>query len=563
MSPEANGPVGLLQDRLYFPAWDSEILGMKPPALLQILVLALCLFPPLVSGAREVAPQFVNRAPGFGFEHVYSGGWEHFVGGGVAVLDCDNDAFPDLFLAGGASPARLLRNTTKSQGEAITYVDATADPVSISGVTGAWPLDFDGDGLADLAVMRVGENRLLRGVGDCVFEDAGLALGFRGGNQWSTAFSATWEPGEALPTLAVGNYVDRTAPRGPFGACDANELHRPDGLGYGDVRKLVPGFCALSMLFTDWNRQGRQDLRISNDRHYYVRGGYEQLWSLDPEPVPFGPEDGWETVSIWGMGIASRDISGDGWPDVYLTSMGDQLLQLRDPVGGRPVWRTVPFAKGATAHRPYEGDDGRPSTGWHAEFGDVDNDGDDDIFVAKGNVDQMPENAMSDPNNLLLQARDGSFVEAGAAAGLASPYRGRGAALADLNLDGRLDVVVVNRRAASEVHENISVGTGNWIVVHVLHPAPNTRMVGGWIEVRTAAGLQIREVTVGGGHGGGQDGPHHFGLGMSDEAQMRLIGPDGAAGDWAPVPANVAIEATYAASAPPALRVLARGSVDP
>ena len=59
---------------------------------------------------------------------------------------------------------------------------------------------------------------------------------------------------------------------------------------------------------------------------------------------------------------------------------------------------------------PFIGDDGRPSTGWHAEFGDVDNDGRADLFIAKGNVDQMPANAMHDPNNLLMQQADGTFM---------------------------------------------------------------------------------------------------------------------------------------------------------
>ena len=63
------------------------------------------------------------------------------------------------------------------------------------------------------------------------------------------------------------------------------------------------------------------------------------------------------------------------------------------------------------------GDDGRPSTGWHAEFGDVDNDGRLDLFIAKGNVDQMPSNALHDPNNLLMQTTDGTFIETAAAAG--------------------------------------------------------------------------------------------------------------------------------------------------
>ncbi|MGY9052041.1 MAG: FG-GAP repeat domain-containing protein, partial [Rhodobacterales bacterium] len=187
---------------------------------------------------------------------------------------------------------------------------------------------------------------------------------------------------------------------------------------------------------------GTMRLRISNDRQYYVRDGYEQMWDI-AEGRFLDESDGWNRFSIWGMGIASRDITGDGRDEVVLTSMGDQLLQIAASDG---TYSNAPFSKGTYAHRPYVGDDGRPSTGWHAQFGDVDNDGRPDLFISKGNVDQMPSNAIKDPNNLLMQGPDGTFVEAGLAAGIASMERGRGAAIADFDLDGRLDILVLNRR---------------------------------------------------------------------------------------------------------------------
>ncbi|CAN0603990.1 unnamed protein product, partial [Ectocarpus sp. 12 AP-2014] len=195
------------------------------------------------------------------------------------------------------------------------------------------------------------------------------------------------------------------------------------------------------MLFSDWGRHGRADLRISNDRHYYVRGGQEQLWAMEDSPRLYGPEDGWQSHQLWGMGIATRDLDGDGLAEVYLTSMGDQRLQLIEPEADAPTFLDAPFDVGATAHRPYTGGDGRPSTGWHAAFGDVQNDGFADLFVAKGNVEQMPGSAMDDPNNLLLGQADGlHFTEAGLEAGIASLHRSRGAVLMDLNLDGREDL---------------------------------------------------------------------------------------------------------------------------
>ncbi|RVV97008.1 CRTAC1 family protein [Mesobaculum littorinae] len=471
-------------------------------------------------------PLFLDRSAALPGPHVYAGGWEHFVGGGVAAFDCNGDGFPDLAAAGGSNPARLFVNATASPGAPLAF--RAGEFPRIDGVTGLYPLDIDGDAILDLAVLRVGANLLLQGQGDCRFRDAGSTWGFDGSDRWTTAFAATFEPGRDMPTLAFGNYVDRDDPEGPFGTCDVNHLYRGAGGRYAAPHDLSPGFCALSMLFTDWRRQGRAALRVSNDRHYYVRGGAEQLWQMAPLRLA-GPEDGWPQVSLWGMGIASRDLDGDGWAEVMTTSMGDQLLQLAEPGGG---YRNAPYEIGTYAQRPWFGDDGRPSTGWHAEFGDIDNDGRDDLFIAKGNVDQMPSNAAKDPNNLLMQRPDGRFAEAADRAGIATTDRSRGAALADLNRDGRLDLVVVNRRAPMELWEN-ATRAGHWLSVAVTAPPPNTGGLGSFVELETSDGRrQTRELTVGGGHAGGAALPLHFGLGEARTARLRAVRPGPRPGAW-------------------------------
>ena len=470
-------------------------------------------------------------------EHVYDGGWEHFVGGGLAAFDCNGDDLPDLYAAGGENPAKLFLNNTETDGP-LSFAAETPDELALTGVIGAYPLDVDSDGHLDLAILRVGENHLLQGFGGCRFAPF-TDLAFDGGERWSTAFSATWETGEELPTLAVGNYVDRSNPDGPFEACDANRLFRPDGSLYAAAIDLMPGFCALSMLFTDWGRQGRADLRVSNDRHYYVRGGEEQMWAMEDSPRLFSSEDGWQSHQLWGMGIASRDLDGDGFSEVYLTSMGDQRLQMIDPSTQTPTFIDAPFEAGATAHRPYTGGDGRPSTGWHAVFGDIQNDGFADLFVAKGNVEQMPGSAMDDPNNLLVGGADGvQFSEAGLEAGIASLHRSRGAALMDLNLDGREDLAVINRGAPMELYENVTPDAGNWLQVTLQQPEVNRFAVGAFVEVRAGERLWTQEITVGGGHGGGTAGALHFGLGAADQVEVRVHWPGGDTGEWQMLDAN-------------------------
>jgi hypothetical protein len=133
----------------------------------------------------------------------------------------------------------------------------------------------------------------------------------------------------------------------------------------------------------------------------------------------------------------------------------------------------VAFAKGVTAHRPYTGEDSQAQHGVARQFDDVNNDGLVDLFVAKGNVADMPDFAAVDPNNLLLQGGDGKFVETGDRAGIATNGVSRGGALVDLNLDGKLDLVVVNRWKPAQLWRNDSASAGNWIQFRPRQPGAN------------------------------------------------------------------------------------------
>ena len=102
----------------------------------------------------------------------------------MAVLDCDDDGRPDLYFAGGAEPAGLFRNES-AVGGALAFSQLAGESTDLTEVTGAYPIDIDGDDVVDLAVLRRGENVLLRGLGDCRFERANEAWGFDGEDDWS------------------------------------------------------------------------------------------------------------------------------------------------------------------------------------------------------------------------------------------------------------------------------------------------------------------------------------------------------------------------------------------
>jgi hypothetical protein len=133
---------------------------------------------------------------------------------------------------------------------------------------------------------------------------------------------------------------------------------------------------------------------------------------------------------------------------------------------------------------------------------------------------------------------DGKFTEVGDKAGIASMATARGAALADFNLDGLVDLVVVNRNSGAQLWRNTTEGAGKWVEVRLAQPAPNVDGIGAWVEVRCGGQVMRREITVGGGHASGRSGWHHFGIGGSERAELRVTWPDGEAGAWQPVEAK-------------------------
>ncbi len=170
------------------------------------------------------------------------------------------------------------------------------------------------------------------------------------------------------------------------------------------------------------------------------------------------------------MGIASTDLTGDGYPEVYLTSQGDNKLQTLADGPAQPTYEDIALDRGATAHRPYTGGTRLPSTAWHAEFADVNNDGLLDLFVAKGNVDAQEGYAMRGPQQPVDRSGRRHVRRRRRGGGDRQLRPGPGAALVDLNLDGLLDLVVANRVEPATVWRNVGSGDadapaamGNWL----------------------------------------------------------------------------------------------------
>ncbi len=157
-------------------------------AVVALAIVGVAVVPDAASGPVAIigpalalgAPRFVEETATAGIDHVYGGGFEYAVGGGVAAFDCNGDGKPDLYIAGGSGPAGLYRNDSPAGG-ALRFTRLVDPATDLVGVNGAYPIDIDGDGVEDLVLLRNGEIILLRGLGGCRFERANERWGFDGG----------------------------------------------------------------------------------------------------------------------------------------------------------------------------------------------------------------------------------------------------------------------------------------------------------------------------------------------------------------------------------------------
>ena len=429
-------------------------------------------------------PSFVEETASAGIDSVYAGEWEYMVGGGVATFDCNGDDFDDMLLAGGASPAKFYRNAS-TRGGALRFKAETSG-LELDKVTGAYPLDIDSDGITDLVLLRVGENVVMRGLGDCRFERANEAWGFDGGDAWSTALAATWEHGADWPTIAIGNYIDRHEEIVALGLLH-RQLAAPARIVDGraaQVRRAVAAEAQLLRAVDAVHRLEQvghaEPARLQRPRILRGRAGAAVARRARQGAGALHRRRRLEAPAHLGHGHRQLRPQRRRLPRIFPDQHGrQQAADARRHPEGRQAeadFSDVAFAKGVTAHRPYTGGDWHPSTAWHAQFEDVNNDGLVDLFIAKGNVAKMPDFAMKDPNNLLLQTRRRQVPGSRRGkAGIVSFANHRGAALADFNLDGLLDLVVVNRWESAQIWRNTSQNAGRWIEVKLQQPAPEPR----------------------------------------------------------------------------------------
>ncbi len=446
-------------------------------SLSAILVIALAVFVIAQTGVEATGEtssiQFrdVTQQAGIRFTHDNGAFGKKFLpetmGPGVAFIDYDNDGWPDIFLVNGMDwPGHVQKHATPKlyhNNHDGTFTDVTHKAgldVELYGM-GVAVGDYDNDGFDDLFVTAYGQSRLFHNNGNGTFTDVTQKAGLNGPKEFST--SAAWldYDKDGHLDLVVGNYVQWTPETDLYCTLDGKSKsyctpesykgtsvrlwhNRGNGTfedatqkaGLGDPTSKTLGVAVL-----DYDNDGWPDLLLSNDTQpnklYRNNGNGTFAEKAVVAGVAFS-EDG---VARAGMGVDASDYDHSGHASLLITNFSNQMLSLYHNEG-----------KGLFVDEAPRSEIGRASLltlGFGCFFFDYDLDGWPDVLVANGHIDADIQRVQANvkyamPPHLFRNVGKGKFEEVTKSVGQAfsSPRVGRGAAYADINNDGRLDLLL-------------------------------------------------------------------------------------------------------------------------
>ncbi len=477
--------------------------------------------------------------------------------GGVAALDYDNDGLMDLYFTNGAESPSLIKSGEKYWNRLyrnagnwrFSDVTARAGVAGEGYMMGAAAGDYDNDGFADLFVAGVNRNVLYRNQRDGTFADVTARAGLSGlhpryGRMWG--IHGTWLDfdNDGWLDLFLVNYCQWDPTKEPF-CGDRRPGHRAycypgkygplpnqlfrnnrDGtftdlsVSSGIDKHLGKGMGAAA---ADFDSDGLVDIFVANDTEPNFLFRNLGNGEFAEEAMERGVALNQFGTPMSSMGVDFRDLDNDGRPDLFITALANEgFLLFRN---NTRFFEDIRDAAGLTIPS-------LPYGGWSNAIADLNNDGWKELFSANShaldNIELFQNRTYRQTNAVFLNQGNGTFREVTAEVpAFQRKAAHRGSTVADLDNDGRLDLVVTGLGDRVELLRNETSG-GHWLLVRLVGREANRDGLGARVCVETQDGRTLwNHATTSVGFASSSDPRVHFGLGASQAKSLTIIWPGG------------------------------------
>jgi hypothetical protein len=504
------------------------------------------------SQAQQIHFRDVTSQAGIHFTHnngAFGKKWlPETMGPGCAFIDYDNDGYPDILLVNGedwpghphagATTPKLYHNNHDGTFTDVTHKAGLDVPMFGLGVAIG---DYDNDGFDDIFITALGQSHLFHNNGNGTFTDVTKSAGLLGPSEFST--SAAWVDydRDGKLDLVVANYVQWSEQGDLY--CTLDGAHKsyctPEsykgtslrlwhnlggGKFEGVTQKAGLGDStskSLGIAILDYNGDGWPDILVANDTQPNKLYLNKKDGTFEERGVPAGigfSEDG---VARAGMGVDAADYDRSGRPSVIISNFANQMVSLYHNEGNGLFVDEAPQSEVGRATLV--------TLGFGCFFFDYDNDGWPDIFVADGHIEDQIERVQkrvsyAEPSHLFHNLGGGKFQETTSQMGpaFAAPRVARGAAYADIDNDGFLDVLVTTNAGPAYLFHNEG-GTSHSLRLKLVGTKSNRDGIGAVAQVRSGSDKQSKMLRSGSSYLSQSELVLTFGLGTQTKADSIEI----------------------------------------
>src|SRR5581483_11221575 len=489
------------------------------------------------------------------------------MGPGCAFIDYDNDGYPDILLVNGQDwPGHVKMGLTTPKlyhnNHDGTFTDVTRKAglaVSMYGM-GVAMGDYDNDGFDDIFLTALGQNRLFRNNGNGTFADVTKQAGLEGPKEFST--SAAWVDydRDGKLDLVVSTYVQWSLQGDLFCTLDGTrksyctpESYKGSSarlwhnLGNGKFEDATqksgfydPTSKSLGVAILDYNNDGWPDILLANDTQPNKLYLNKRDGTFDERGVSAGIAFSEDGVARAGMGVDAADYDRSGHPSLIISNFANQMLSLYHNEGNGLFVDEAPRSEVGRATLI--------TLGFGCFFFDYDNDGWPDIFVADGHIEDAIERVQkrvsyAEPPHVFRNLGGGKFQEVTDSLGSAfsAPKVARGAAYADIDNDGVLDVLLTTNGGAAHLYHNEG-GANHSLRVKLVGTKSNRDGIGTVVRVASGKDQQWQMLHSGSSYLSQSELVLTFGMGSATKVDvLEVQWPSGQTEKLSNVPAGQTI----------------------